>query len=199
MRLHHVHVATLVLPGAPTPADPMTDAVADPSAASLDVDAFCRELHPRLVGALALRTGSRALAEELAQETFVRVWERWPTVRAATSPDAWAFRVALNLTSSRFRRLGAERRARARLEARPVEDAALDTGGPERAMVREAVAALPPRQRTAVILRYFSELSVAETAVAMGCAEGTVKSLTAKAVDALRTALGADLEEPDHG
>jgi RNA polymerase sigma-70 factor (sigma-E family) len=200
VRLDCVHPTTLALPGPLARSGSVTDAATEPADDPVpDVDTFCRALHPRLVGALALRTGSRALAEELAQETFVRVWERWPTVRAATSPEAWAFRVALNLTSSRFRRLGAERRARARLEARPVDHAALDTGGPERAMVRDAVAALPPRQRTAVVLRYFSGLSVAETATAMGCAEGTVKSLTAKAVDALRRSLHTDLEEPDHG
>lgn len=165
--------------------------------APVDAGTFCAALHPRLVGALALRTGSRSLAEELAQETLVRVWERWATVRTMDSPEAWAFRVALNLTSSRFRRLGAERRAKARLEARPQEHAALDTDGDDRQRVRLAVAALPPRQRTAVVLRYFSDLSVAETAHAMGCAEGTVKSLSAKAVAALRTSLGTDLLEDD--
>jgi RNA polymerase sigma-70 factor (sigma-E family) len=197
VRLHHVHVMSIdpsLRIGAPT----VTGTSAPPSTGR-DVAAFCAELHPRLVGALSLRTGSRALAEELAQETFVRVWERWSTVRAMDSPEAWAFRVALNLASSRFRRLGAERRARARLEARPVEHADLDTGGPERELVRDAIAALPPRQRTVVILRYFSDLSVAETAQAMGCAEGTVKSLTSKAVDALRATLGADLVEDPRG
>lgn len=163
-----------------------------------DPAAFVAAIHPRLVGALSLRTGSRAVAEELAQDTLVRVWERWPTVQAAASPEAWAFRVALNLSTSRFRRLAAERRARGRLEARRVEHPTVDTSGPEREQVRAAVAALPDRQRTAIILRYFSDLSVAETALAMRCAEGTVKSLTSKAVDALRATLGVDLEEPDH-
>lgn len=197
MRLHVVHVMSI------DPALPVGRAAVSgapvASGTGRDVAAFCAELHPRLVGALSLRTGSRALAEELAQETFVRVWERWPTVQAMDSPEAWAFRVALNLASSRFRRLGAERRARARLEARPVEHASLDTGGPERALVRDAIAALPPRQRNVVILRYFSDLSIAETAQVMGCAEGTVKSLTSKAVDALRATLGADLVEDPRG
>lgn len=193
MRLHLVHAMsvdpTLPVSRAAVSGPPVT------AGTGRDVAAFCAELHPRLVGALALRTGSRALAEELAQEAFVRVWERWPTVQTMDSPEAWTFRVALNLASSRFRRMGAERRASARLGARPVEHASLDTGGPERALVRDAIAGLPPRQRTVVILRYFSDLSVAETAHAMGCAEGTVKSLTSKAVEALRATLGADLVE----
>jgi RNA polymerase sigma factor (sigma-70 family) len=53
--------------------------------------------------------------------------------------------------------------------------------------VREAVSALPPRQRTVIALRFYEQLSVAETAELMGCAQGTVKSLTHKAVSRLRT------------
>jgi RNA polymerase sigma factor (sigma-70 family) len=61
--------------------------------------------------------------------------------------------------------------------------------------VRAAVAALPPRQRAAIVLRYFADLSVRVTAAVMGCAEGTVKALTSKAISALRARGLVDDEE----
>jgi RNA polymerase sigma factor (sigma-70 family) len=148
-----------------------------------DVGTFCRAMHPRLVGALALHCGDRHVAEELAQETLARVWERWPSVREMASPESWTYRVGFNLAASRFRRRSAERRARARAGE------GLDAHVPDLASalaVRAAVAALPPRQRAAVVLRYFADLSVDDTAAALRCAPGTVKALTSQAITALR-------------
>jgi RNA polymerase sigma factor (sigma-70 family) len=139
-------------------------------------------MHPRLVGALALHCGDRDVAHELAQETLARVWERWPSVAAMDSPEAWAFRVAFNLAASRFRRGAAERRARARLG--PPDDHATDHA--DAVAVRQAVAALPRRQRAALVLRYFADLPVDRTAEVLGCAPGTVKSLTSQAIASLR-------------
>ena len=65
---------------------------------------FCREEWPRLVGSLSLFVGSRELAEDLAQETLVRVCDHWRTARAADSPTAWAHRVGFNLAKSHGRR-----------------------------------------------------------------------------------------------
>jgi RNA polymerase sigma-70 factor (sigma-E family) len=150
----------------------------------VEPSAFCRELHPRLVGALALHCGDRDVATELAQETLARVWERWSTVERMDSPEAWAFRVAFNLAASRFRRGAAERRARARLG--PVDEHVHEPDATDAVAVRAAVASLPPRQRAAVILRYFVDLSVDQTAEALRCAPGTVKSLTSQAIASLR-------------
>ena len=147
-----------------------------------DASVFCRELHPRLVGALALHCGDRDVAEELAQETLARVWERWSTVQHKDSPEAWAYRVGFNLAASRYRRRSAERRARARCG--PADEHVADAV--DALAVREAVAALPPRQRAAVVLRYFADLSVERTADVLGCAPGTVKSLTSQAIATLR-------------
>src|SRR5688572_4978036 len=105
-----------------------------------DVGAFCRVMHPRLVGALALHCGDRDVAEELTQETLARVWERWTTVRAMDSPESWTFRVGFNLAASRFRRGAAERRARARVG--PADESIPDAASA--IAVRDAVAALPP-------------------------------------------------------
>lgn len=154
------------------------------------VVAFCRSVHPRLAGSLTLHCGDRGVAEEVAQEALARAWERWAAVSAMDSPERWVYRVAFNLATSRGRRRSAERRARQRLAARPA------VGVPDRddaLAVRAAVASLPPRQRAAVVLRYFADLPVADVAEVLGCAEGTVKSLTSHAIAALRDRL--DLEE----
>jgi len=160
-----------------------------------DASDFCRALHPKLVGALALHCGDRHLAEELAQETLARVWERWATVRGLDAPAAWAFRVAFNLASSRFRRLAAERRAHRRAGVPAAVIPEVDRA--EALAVREAVAALPERQRAAVVLRYFADLPVAQVAEILGCEPGTVKSLTSHARAHLRRHLdiGAEDEE----
>jgi RNA polymerase sigma-70 factor (ECF subfamily) len=163
----------------------------------VDTDAsdFCRALHPKLVGALALHCGDRPLAEELAQETLARVWERWATVRALDAPGAWAFRVGFNLAASRFRRQAAERRAHRRLGLPSTVAPAVDTA--EILAVRAAVAALPDRQRAAVVLRYFADLPVAQVAEILGCESGTVKSLTSHARAQLRRQLQLDIDDND--
>lgn len=155
--------------------------------------AFCTRLRPALVGTLSLYCGDAEVAEELAQDTLARAWDRWPQVRTMTSPEAWAYRVALNLANSHYRRRAAERRARGRSTVPRLASEDPDTA--DAVAVRQAVAALPPRQRAVLVLRYFSDVSVAQTAQLMGCAEGTVKALTHQAIAGLRAAVGtAELE-----
>jgi RNA polymerase sigma factor (sigma-70 family) len=136
------------------------------------------------VGSLALYTGDRDLAEELAQEALLRAVQRWARLRDLESPSAWAHRVGFNLAKSAFRRRLALRRANDRQRVVvPLEpDVASDLA------VRAAVAALPEAQRQAVILRYFADLSVREVAAIVGCPENTVKTNTRRAIEALRTA-----------
>jgi RNA polymerase sigma-70 factor (sigma-E family) len=154
-----------------------------------------RALHPRLVGGLTLQCGDAALAEELAQETLARVWRRWDDVRVHPSPQAWTWRVALNLTASWFRRRAAERRATSRLGPPAVEVPAPDVA--DRLAVRAAVAGLPSRQRAVLVLRFFDDLSVADAALALGCAPGTVKSLTHQAIAGLRQRLDVTIDLTD--
>jgi RNA polymerase sigma factor (sigma-70 family) len=149
-----------------------------------EVSAFCSREWPRLVGSLSLFTGDGDLAQELAQETLARVCRDWRKVSTLDAPGAWAHRVALNLARSHFRHRAVARRHRSRLVA------AAQFDQPDTATViavRHAVALLPLRQRTALVLRYFADLSVAETAEAMRCPQGTVKTLTRQAILALRT------------
>ena len=153
---------------------------------------LCRDEHPRLVGLLALYVGSRPVAEDLAQEALIRLHQHWPRVRTMASPRSWLYGVALNLARSWWRRRYAEHRANRR-HGQPEA-----TTLPEPAdvlAVRGAVAVLPPRQRAALVLRYYGGLSVAETAEQLACAEGTVKSLTHKAMTTLRRSLAVDREE----
>lgn len=158
--------------------------------------AFCEAHHGRLVGALSLHCGSLDVAEELAQEALERACVHWERVRDMEHPVSWLHQVAFNLSSSRFRRLRAERRATARHGAPVAEwDPDLDAA----ADVRRAVAQLPPRTRTAVVLRFYADLPVSDVARVMGCAEGTVKSLTSKGVDALRLTLGTSFKESIDG
>ncbi len=149
--------------------------------------AFCAQVSPRLVGALVLQTGDPDDAEDLAQEAMARMWSRWPQVSTMERREGWVFRVAFNLASSRRRRRAAGRRATDRLvpvaESRSEPfDARLD--------LRGALDSLPARQRSAVVLRHYVGMSVAESAEALGCAQGTVKSLTSQGLASLRGALG---------
>jgi RNA polymerase sigma-70 factor (sigma-E family) len=141
---------------------------------------------PTLVRLAYGLTGDRGLAEDLAQTTLANVYASWPKVSRASSPDAYTFRMLLNANNGRFRkRRVAERPA----EAVPEPEA----GGPdptdavdERTVLMSALMELPPRQRATVLLRYFEDLSEAQTAEILGCSVGTVKSQTSSALARLR-------------
>lgn len=163
-----------------------------------DAAAFCARVRPELVGLLHVQCGDRAVAEEAAQEALARACERWDRVRLMNNPGGWVYRVGLNLVTSRFRRRAVERRVRARLgsERPPVDDA---PDADDVIAVRIAVAELPERQRMVVALRFYLGMSVAESAEIMDCAEGTVKSLTNRAVHTLRERSGLVTEEVPDG
>jgi RNA polymerase sigma factor (sigma-70 family) len=163
----------------------------DPAAASLD--AFCRREFGRIVGLLTLYCGNNDVATDLAQEALARACVHWRRVRGMESPEAWLSRVAINLANSRFRRLKAERRANEHVLGRP--DSRVEADHATALTVRLAVAGLPRRQRTAIVLRYFSDLSVAQTAELMHCGENTVKKLSARGLAHLRTRLDVDLDD----
>ena len=126
--------------------------------------ALCRRLQPALFSALALYCGNTELAEDLTQETLLRVWKHWQSVSEMERPDRWALRVAFNLAKSRWRRRRIERAIDA---ARSAEEP-LRVDPTEMIVVRAAVAMLPPRQRAAVVVRYFNDLSVADAAMVLG-------------------------------
>lgn len=154
-----------------------------------EFSAFCEEEHPRLVGALSLYCGDRAVAQELAQDALVRACRDWRKVRQLGAPGAWVHRVAINLANSYFRRRAAEARAKRRLEDQQLTHRASGLDSAAAITIRSAVSSLPRRQRTALILRYYIDLPVRDVAVLMECPEGTVKTLTSKAIASLRQSL----------
>ncbi|HVF06710.1 MAG TPA: SigE family RNA polymerase sigma factor [Frankiaceae bacterium] len=134
-----------------------------------------------------LVVGDRWVAEEIVQEAFLRVWRSRRRLRDVDAAPAYLRRAVVNLARSRVRRLVLERRhARADRDAAPESASWVD--------LRRAVAALPPRRRACVVLRYFADLSEAETAQTLGVSVGTVKSQTSKALRQLQGVLG-DREE----
>lgn len=147
-----------------------------------DLVAFCEREHPRLVGALTLYCGDPLLAQELAQETLVRVCQRWERVRLLRSPPAWAHRVALNLANSWFRRRAAESRALVRHGPEP----SVPPVSPDGVAMRDAVSRLPPPQRQVLVLRFFLGHSAREVAALTGRSPGAVRVLTHRAVTRLR-------------
>jgi len=126
--------------------------------------------------------GDRQEAEDLAQEACARACERW---RQLDNPTGWVVRVVTNLAFDRFRRLRSAARyarvPRPSVGASPPSDAHVD--------LHRALSRLPKRQREAIALRYLADFSEAQTAAALGCSPGTVKSHTARGLRALRVSL----------
>jgi RNA polymerase sigma-70 factor (sigma-E family) len=129
-------------------------------------------------------------AEDLVQAMFVQLYRRWRRVRPDTV-DAYARRILLNLFFAGRRRSGWEYVTPSLPDSAslPGRDASL------RLDVERALAELTPRQRAMVVLRFLEDLPVAEVAALLGVAEGTVKSQTARGVEALRAALPAPTTE----
>jgi RNA polymerase sigma-70 factor (sigma-E family) len=126
-------------------------------------------------------------ADELVQATITKLYAYWRRVRRADEIDAYVRRMLVNgFLEERRSRWGIRL---LRLPAPPdtaVEPPDIDTV----VTVRAALAGVPPRQRAVLVLRYYCDLTIAETAVALGCSEGTVKSLTFHGLSALRRLLG---------
>ena len=131
---------------------------------------FRAELRPLVALAAAIAGPDRA--EDIAQEALLRAHREWDRIARYDKPGAWVRRVTINLaTSSRRRRLS-ERRALQRVAARRQ----LDAPPPEIDGFWALVRRLPDRQAAAVALFYLDDLSIAEIADALDCAEGTAKA-----------------------
>ena len=158
-------------------------------------DEFARRLHPRLVAAVELYCGDLAVAEDAAQEALIKALMRWERVSSTSAPDAYVMRMAMNAATAWYRRLKVGQRA----VTRHAREQHVQSQEPTEALaLRSALSQLPSRQRQAVVLRYLGGFSVAETAAAMRCAEGTVRALTSQAISSLRRDLDTELEEGAH-
>ena len=133
-----------------------------------------------------LMLGDRTEAEDLVQTTLAKTYASWPKVRDVQAASGYARTVLVNTAASWFRR-------KSWRNERPTEslpDRGHETDLTDRPALIEALAQLPPRQRAVIVLRYYDDLSVAQTATALGCSDGTVKSQTSDALHRLRDLLG---------
>ena len=150
------------------------DAATPARVARRSFDDLYRSTQPAMVRVAVLLVGSEDVATDLVQDSFVRVHARWDRVE---DPVAYVRRCVVNACHSHHRRL----RLLRRLDLRPAEPAEL--GARE---LSDALAALPHRQRAALVLRFYEGLPDAEIAQALGCRTGTVASLVHRGLAALR-------------
>ena len=143
--------------------------------------------------ATLLTAGDRHLAEDLVQSTLTQLYLAWPAFQRAANPAAYARRSLVNALVDEKRRPWRRREHTTADLPETVTPVPVSSTAAER--VNLALAQLPTRMRAAVVLRYFHDLSVAETADALGCTQGTVKSQTARALDRLRLVLGPEAVE----
>lgn len=125
-------------------------------------------------------------ARDHVQEALVRVYVRWPRLQRQGGELAYARRAVASVVIDESRRRSSRELP---TDAAPVRPSTEDVAAAvtDRAALMVALAGLPPRQRACVVLRYFEELDVRETAAALGCSEGTVKSQTSRALASLRS------------
>jgi len=142
--------------------------------------------HARLFGALCLVTGDRHEAEEIMQDAFLRLWERWDRVAAIDDLSAYLFRTAMNVFRNRYRRAALALRKTINLV--PAEDA-LATVEDRDAVIR-ALRGLTPDQRAAVVLTGYVGLTSEEAGKVLGIRAGTVRTLAARARAAIREKAG---------
>jgi len=152
-------------------------------------DAFFDAEHERLLRAMYLVVGDQHEAEDLVQDAFVKVLERWDTVRWMGSPTGYLYRTAMNSFRTRYRRAVMAVRRIALLTPRQrnaFEDVEMT------ADVRRALTALTPRQRAAIVLTELLGYGGEEAASMLGIRASTVRALTAQGRARMRQVLGDD-------
>ena len=145
---------------------------------------------PALLGTAYLVVGDHQLAQDLLQEALVKAYVAWPRLRDPAKAEAYIRRTIVTTAISWRRRRS--------FHERPV-DRVPDAGNADQTerfasqdALWEQVCSLPPRQRAALVLRYYEERSEAETAELLGCSVGTVKSQVSAALGKLRERVGLD-------
>ena len=137
-------------------------------------------------------SGDQETARDLVQDAFVRVAGRFRYLRQPDGFDAYLRRTIVNLNASRLRRLKVERASLAREAAYPVVGVAERDPGVSEELWR-AILDLPPRQRAAIVLRFYEDLSEWQATEILGCSVKALNQLVVRAMKTLRTRVG---EEP---
>jgi len=162
--------------------------------------AYIRLNYERLLRVAYLLCGDAGRAEDLVQTALMKAAMAWERLRWEEGVDSYVRRVLVNTFISAQRRRSWWERPLEWVghQAAPDSYAAVD----ERDVLRRALRKLPVRQRTAVVLRHYQGLSQEQTAEAMGCSVGTVKSLSSRGLSTLRSEItngGADSAPQDRG
>jgi RNA polymerase sigma-70 factor (sigma-E family) len=150
-------------------------------------DAFVRARMLALLRFAHALTGDPHTAADLVQDALERTGVRWAKLRRTDDPEAYVRRAIVNGRTSRWRKLRRESLVDAVPEPRSHVDPATHD-----ADLWRLLSTLPPRQRAVLVLRYYEDMSEEQIARTLGCAPGTVKSQSSKALAKLRTALAAD-------
>ena len=148
-------------------------------------DFFASE-HARLFGALCLVTGDRHEAEEIMQDAFLRLLERWDRVRGLEDPSAYLFRTAMNVFRNRYRRSALGLRKTLSIASSDDAFATID----DRDLLVRSLRELTPDQRAAVLLTGYVGLSSEEAGQMLGMRPGTVRTLATRARAAIREKAG---------
>ena len=155
-------------------------------------EAFYQQELKAVIGLAYALSGSRVAAEDLAQDAFLAAHKNWDKVSQYDKPQAWVRRVVANMSVSLFRRKVREAKAIARMRGNDTVLPALSESDDE---FWKAVRALPKRQAQAIALHYLEDLSIAEIADILECAQGTVKVHLHKGRNRLAERLGHHGEE----
>jgi RNA polymerase sigma-70 factor (sigma-E family) len=157
----------------------------------VDFDDWVAARGPALLRLAYVLTGSRADAEDVVQDALSRALPRWSRISTLDDPDAYVRRMVVNAHVSWWRTM-----RRREVPVETVRDRAAADGPftEERDRMWRACQALPPDQRTAIVLRFYEDLDYAEIAALTGVREGSVRSRVSRGVAALRHELGDDDE-----
>lgn len=138
---------------------------------------------PRLVRLGYGLTGDRGLGEDLAQTALARAYASWPRVARAGNPDAYVRKIVVNASRDSFRK---RRIDEVLTDSLPEVVSATWSSAEQRSALFAALMSLPAGQRAVVVLRYWLDLTETETAAAIGCSVGNVKSQASRALAKLR-------------
>jgi RNA polymerase sigma-70 factor (sigma-E family) len=153
--------------------------------ADVDFEAFVRAETGRLLRTAYLLTGDPSAAEDIVQETLARLYPRWSRVRGAHHPASYVRRSLVN-TYLNSTRAAASRELVMDNFADRADRADLAQTVTDRDLLWRLLRRLPERQRVALVLRYFNDLTDRDVARALGCRAGTVRSLISRGLATLR-------------
>jgi RNA polymerase sigma-70 factor (sigma-E family) len=152
--------------------------------------AYVRDRGAHHLRVAVLLTGDWHAAEDLVQESLVKLYRAWPKLRLDGDPDAYLRQIMVNTQRSWWRTRWRRETPAGELPDTMIADFA--DGQVLAAQIRRALQALPRQQRAVLVLRYFADLPEAQVADLLGCSMGTVKTHTHRGLRALRVTLEED-------